>query len=136
LRRAHHSSKESYRLCKNYYGTEEEAKAEQRAVVPLMMMMMVQLLTASLNKQQQNSQQLKSITPGFEYKLHGTLKIFQRFGNNFCCHLQGENLWEGFRSLLYVWQWVLCGGWIRDCVKLRRAVPYPKRGDHVVEEKW
>jgi hypothetical protein len=27
LRRADHSSKESYRLCKNDYGTEEEATA-------------------------------------------------------------------------------------------------------------
>jgi hypothetical protein len=31
-----HSSKESYRLCKNYSETEEEARAQQRAVEPLM----------------------------------------------------------------------------------------------------
>jgi hypothetical protein len=37
LRRADHSSKESYRLCKKDYGTEEEARAQQRAVGPLMM---------------------------------------------------------------------------------------------------
>jgi hypothetical protein len=36
LRRADHSSKESYRLCKNDYKTEEEATAQQRAVEPLM----------------------------------------------------------------------------------------------------
>jgi hypothetical protein len=36
LRRTDHSSKESYRLCKKDYGTEEEARAQQRAVEPLM----------------------------------------------------------------------------------------------------
>jgi hypothetical protein len=36
LRRADHSSKESYRLRKNDYGTEEEARAQQGAVEPLM----------------------------------------------------------------------------------------------------
>jgi hypothetical protein len=36
LRWADHSSKESYRLCKNDYGTEEEAMAQQWAVEPLM----------------------------------------------------------------------------------------------------
>jgi hypothetical protein len=36
LRQADHSSKESYRLCKNDYETEEEAKAQQRAVELLM----------------------------------------------------------------------------------------------------
>jgi hypothetical protein len=36
LRRADHSSKESYCLCKKYYETEEEARAQQRSVEPLM----------------------------------------------------------------------------------------------------
>jgi hypothetical protein len=36
LRRADHSSKESYRLCKQDYETEEETRAQQRAVEPLM----------------------------------------------------------------------------------------------------
>jgi hypothetical protein len=36
LRRADHSSKESYRLCKKDYETEEEARAQQRDVEPLM----------------------------------------------------------------------------------------------------
>jgi hypothetical protein len=36
LQRADHPSKESYRLCKNDYETEEEARAQQRAVVPMM----------------------------------------------------------------------------------------------------
>jgi hypothetical protein len=36
LRWAEHSSKESYRLCKNDYETEEEARAQQKAVEPLM----------------------------------------------------------------------------------------------------
>jgi hypothetical protein len=36
LRQAEHSSKESYRLCKKDYETEEEARAQQRAVEPLM----------------------------------------------------------------------------------------------------
>jgi hypothetical protein len=36
LRRANHSPKESYHLCKKDYGTEEEARAQQRAVEPLM----------------------------------------------------------------------------------------------------
>jgi hypothetical protein len=36
LRRADHSSKESCRLCKKDYGTEEEARAQQRTVEPLM----------------------------------------------------------------------------------------------------
>jgi hypothetical protein len=36
LRRADHSPKKSYRLCKQYYETEEEASAQQRAVEPLM----------------------------------------------------------------------------------------------------
>jgi hypothetical protein len=36
LRRADHLSKESYRLCKKDYETEEEARAQQRAVEPLM----------------------------------------------------------------------------------------------------
>jgi hypothetical protein len=36
LRRADPLSKESYRLCKKNYVTEEEAKARQRAVEPLM----------------------------------------------------------------------------------------------------
>jgi hypothetical protein len=36
LRRADHSSKESYRLCKKDYETEEEARAQQRAVGQLM----------------------------------------------------------------------------------------------------
>jgi hypothetical protein len=36
LRRADHSPKEPYRLCKNDYETEEEARAQQRAVEPLM----------------------------------------------------------------------------------------------------
>jgi hypothetical protein len=35
LRRAEPQSKESCRLCKNYYETEEEARAQQRAVEPL-----------------------------------------------------------------------------------------------------
>jgi hypothetical protein len=35
VRRADHSSKESYRLFKNDYETEEEARAQQRAVEPL-----------------------------------------------------------------------------------------------------
>jgi hypothetical protein len=35
LRRVDHSSKESYRLCKNDYETEDEARAQQRAVEPL-----------------------------------------------------------------------------------------------------
>jgi hypothetical protein len=35
LRRAHYSSKESYRLRKKDYETEEEARAQQRAVEPL-----------------------------------------------------------------------------------------------------
>jgi hypothetical protein len=36
LRQPDNSSKESYRLCKNDYGTEEKASAQQRAVEPLM----------------------------------------------------------------------------------------------------
>jgi hypothetical protein len=36
LRRADHSSKKSYRLCKKDYETEEETRAQQRAVEPLM----------------------------------------------------------------------------------------------------
>jgi hypothetical protein len=36
LRPVDHSSKESYRLCKKDYETEEEARAQQRAVEPLM----------------------------------------------------------------------------------------------------
>jgi hypothetical protein len=36
LRRADHSFKESYSLCKNDYETEEEARAQQRVVEPLM----------------------------------------------------------------------------------------------------
>jgi hypothetical protein len=36
LRRADHSCKESYRLCKQDYETEEEARAQQIAVQPLM----------------------------------------------------------------------------------------------------
>jgi hypothetical protein len=36
LRLADHSSKESYRLCKKDYETEEEARAQQKAVEPLM----------------------------------------------------------------------------------------------------
>jgi hypothetical protein len=36
LRRADHSSKKSYRLCKKDYKTEEEVRAQQRAVEPLM----------------------------------------------------------------------------------------------------
>jgi hypothetical protein len=36
LRRAGHSSRESYRLCKKDYETEEEARAQQRAAEPLM----------------------------------------------------------------------------------------------------
>jgi hypothetical protein len=36
LRRADHSSKQSYLLCKKYDETEEEARAQQRAVEPLM----------------------------------------------------------------------------------------------------
>jgi hypothetical protein len=35
LRRANHSSKESYRLCKKDYKSEVEARAQQRAVEPL-----------------------------------------------------------------------------------------------------
>jgi hypothetical protein len=36
LRRADHSSKESYCLCKKEYENEEEARAQQRALEPLM----------------------------------------------------------------------------------------------------
>jgi hypothetical protein len=36
LRRADHLSKETYRLCKKDYETEEEVRAQQRAVEPLM----------------------------------------------------------------------------------------------------
>jgi hypothetical protein len=36
LRRANHSSKEPYRLCKKNYETEEETRAQERAVEPLM----------------------------------------------------------------------------------------------------
>jgi hypothetical protein len=36
LRRAEHSSKKSYRLCKKDYETEDEARAQQTAVEPLM----------------------------------------------------------------------------------------------------
>jgi hypothetical protein len=35
LRRADHSLEESYRLCKNYYRTEEETGAQQRGVEQL-----------------------------------------------------------------------------------------------------
>jgi hypothetical protein len=35
LRRADPPSKESYRLCKKDYETDEEARAQQRTVVPL-----------------------------------------------------------------------------------------------------
>jgi hypothetical protein len=42
LRRADHSSKESYRLCKKDYGTEEEARVQEKAVEPLMDEMNVQ----------------------------------------------------------------------------------------------
>jgi hypothetical protein len=35
LRRADHSSKESYPLCKKDYETEEETRAQQRTVEPL-----------------------------------------------------------------------------------------------------
>jgi hypothetical protein len=44
LRQADHSSKESYRLCKKEYGTEEEARAQQRAVEPLMNEKMKELI--------------------------------------------------------------------------------------------
>jgi hypothetical protein len=36
LWRAYPPSKESYRLCKNYYEIEEETSAQLRAVIPLM----------------------------------------------------------------------------------------------------
>jgi hypothetical protein len=36
LRRADHSSKESYRLCKKDYRVEAEARAQQKSVEPLM----------------------------------------------------------------------------------------------------
>jgi hypothetical protein len=36
LQRADHSSKETYRLCKNDYETEEEVRAQQRSVEPSM----------------------------------------------------------------------------------------------------
>jgi hypothetical protein len=36
LQRANHSSKDSYRLCKKDYETEEEVLAQRRAVQPLM----------------------------------------------------------------------------------------------------
>jgi hypothetical protein len=36
MRRADHSSKEYYQLCKKDYETEKEAKAQQRAVETLM----------------------------------------------------------------------------------------------------
>jgi hypothetical protein len=36
LRRADHSSKESYLLCKKDYETEEDARDQQRVVEPLM----------------------------------------------------------------------------------------------------
>jgi hypothetical protein len=36
LRRADHSSMESYRLCKKYYESDEEARAQQRPVESLM----------------------------------------------------------------------------------------------------
>jgi hypothetical protein len=36
LQRVDHSSKQSCRLCKKDYETEEEASAQQRAVEPLM----------------------------------------------------------------------------------------------------
>jgi hypothetical protein len=35
FRQSAHSSKESYRLCKTDYETEEEARMQQRAVEPL-----------------------------------------------------------------------------------------------------
>jgi hypothetical protein len=38
LRRADHSSKESYHLCKKDYETEDKARAKQRAVESLLMM--------------------------------------------------------------------------------------------------
>jgi hypothetical protein len=44
LRRADHSSKESYRLCKKDYETEEEVRAQQRAVGPLMNELMNQFI--------------------------------------------------------------------------------------------
>jgi hypothetical protein len=40
LRRADHSSEESYRLCKEDDETKEEARAQQRAVEPLMSKLM------------------------------------------------------------------------------------------------
>jgi hypothetical protein len=42
LRRADPQPKESYRLCKQDYETEEEVRAQQRAVEPLMTMMMME----------------------------------------------------------------------------------------------
>jgi hypothetical protein len=49
LRRVDQSSKDSYRLCKKDYVTEEESKAQQRAVVPLMNEWMSERMNETMN---------------------------------------------------------------------------------------
>jgi hypothetical protein len=73
LRRADHSSKGSYRLCKKYYGTEEEARAQKRAVEPLM--------KEWTNISGMGKRSTLSIYHGSDAAQNGSLKaVFQRQG--------------------------------------------------------
>jgi hypothetical protein len=61
LRRADHSSKESYRLCKKDYETVEEVRAQQTAVEPLMNELMNDRL---IMKEETNKQTNKNKSGG------------------------------------------------------------------------